>query len=242
MKMSKTGFIISAIVLAGGSLSLDSVYSQTAPEMLLPLIEGNQYVLKEYDRKNDLKSSKRLKIGKIREGDQNIEIEIIVYNYDENATLLDSARTRLACSNSSEKMTMSLLAFLGKSGGGLLKLDITSKDDLFPVDLSKNEKLKDIRMEVKVKKGVFSFLGAKSKITIRKRKLTLMDSIESGGEKVKRYKLTSKLLIQAYVLRIKIKSIFYTVEETVDLKYGLVQQVARELRGGYFDLQLVDKK
>lgn len=139
-------------------------------------------------------------------------------------------------------MAMSLLAFLGNSGDGVLKLDITSNDELFPADLSKNKKLKDLRVEVKVEEGVFTFFGAKSKITLRNRKLTLMDSNESNGEKVKQYKLTSKLLIQAYALGINIKNIVFNVEETVDLNTGLISQVARQVRGGYFDLKLIDNE
>lgn len=215
-------------------------FSQTESNMLLPLIAGNQYELKHYDKKGRLESNRKLKIGKIQEKDQAIEVKIVAYNYNENPTPQDSVRTRLACGNSAEKMTMSLLAFLGNSGDGKLKLTITSREELFPADLSKNKKLRAVRMEVKFEEGVFSIFGAKSKITLRNRKLNLIKSEEPGNENVRWYKITSKLLIQAYALGINIKNFVYNVEEIVDLNKGLVSQVVREADGSYFELKLIE--
>lgn len=240
--MNKTQFDILRILLFLVLLSPLAGYAQTRSNMLLRLIEGNQYQLNDYDRQGNLQSSKMLTIGTIEKGDQEIEVEIVVYNYDDKSVLQDTVRTQLACSNAAENMAMSLLAFLGNSGDGVLKLDINPNDELFPADLSKNKKLKDIRMEIKVEQGVFSLFGAKSKITIRNRKLTLIDSNESNSEKAQQYKLTSKLLIRAYALGINIKNIVFNVEETVDLSRGLIRQVARQARGGYFDLKLIDSK
>jgi hypothetical protein len=240
--VNKTQFDVLRILLFLVLLSPLAGYAQTRSNMLLRLIEGNRYQLKDYDRKGALESSKKLEIGKIQKGDREIEVEIVVYNYDENSILQDTVRTRLACSNAAESMAMSLLAFLENSGDGVLKLGITSNDELFPADLSRNKKLKDIQMEVTVEKGVFSLFGAKSKITIRNRKLTLLDANESKGEKAQQYKLTSKMLIRAYALGINIKNIVFNVEETVDLNTGLIRQVARQARGGSFDLKLIDSE
>jgi hypothetical protein len=208
--------------------------------MLLPLIEGNRYELKKYDKKGSLESYKILRIGKIQKDNQDFRVEIIAYNYNDKVTPQDSVRTRLECSNSAENMVMSILAFLANSGDGRVKLEITSNEELFPSELSKNKKLKDVYMEIKVEEGVLSFFGAKSKIAIRNRKLNLMNPPDLESKKAERYRLTSKLLIKVYALGITFKNIVYNVEEVVDIDKGLVSQVLKQSNGSYFDVKLID--
>lgn len=206
--------------------------------MLLTLIEGNRYELNEYDRKGRLESHKELEIGRVVRENEESKLKIITYNYDENSVLKDSVQTTLVCSNSAENMVMNVLAFLGKSSGGRIRLTVTSHEELFPTQLAESKKLKNVHMEIKVEEGVFSFFGAKSRLLLKNRKLTILRPAGSEDTDITGYKLSSKLWIKASVLGLNIKQSVYTVEETVELDRGLVSQEIKQTNGSYFDLRL----
>jgi hypothetical protein len=238
MKIIQSKVIAIFLFLVFGSALI--VHSQSNLNMLLPLIEGNQYELKKYDKKGRLESYKIIKISKIRRDNQEFELEIITYNYNKESTLKDSVQTRLECGKSAENMVMSVLAFLGNSGDGNVRLEITSDEELFPTELSKDMNLKDVRMNIKVQQGALSFFGAKTKIAIRNRKLTMIDSPDVPEGEANGYNLTGKMLIKAYMLGINLKSAIYDIKEVVEIDKGLVRQVIKQANGSYFDLRLIN--
>ncbi len=208
--------------------------SEKERSMLMPLIEGNRYELRSFDRKGQLESNKAVSIGEIVRQDTDLKLDILTYSLTDTAQPVDTVRTTLTCSQSAERMAMSVLAFLGDPGGGRLRLVVVSKEPLFPSELKNDGKLNSVRMEVKVEEGVFSFFGAGSELLFKDRRLRLV----RDGDAVTGYRLTSKLLVRASMLGIRLKQNAYVVEETVDFKRGLVEQNIKKAGGGTIELTL----
>ncbi len=212
--------------------------AQDTQEMPLFLIEGSRYARQSFDVNGDLERSQRLEISRLSRREESLEVQVTLYGSEENGQTPDTVRTTIQCRIREANMVMNVLSLILPEGRRV-SVRVTGGEVLYPFRPPVPDTLEDVTLEVRVKQGIVGFLGGKSRMHFRNRRLQPSTFSSVPEEKVY-YTITEDLHVNFYALGIKVRERSYRVEETIQPDLGLVRHVLRAPDGSYVLLERFD--
>lgn len=194
-------------------------------EMLIEQIAGKKIVRKNFDKNGKPQGMQIFLTGELKRDRETYSIEVVVELYDENNQLDEKYTTTYQCNPGEFDVLLNVFPF-ADPGDEKIRVEVTSEDFKQLYEL-RNSKLNDIHLTMRVESGVLSFFGSKSLVTIKNRQ-----SKKENGK----ITISSAAVVEAYVMGIKIKTINYTVEETLTENSVLQRQKFMEEDGVYFTM------
>ena len=211
--MRKPGFILLFILF---SISMNG---QT--EMLIGQISGRFVIRENFDEKGAFLNKQTFDAGKIIEKNRYFEIEVITELFDKDKKSTDKYTTTYRCKPNEASVLVMAFPFSNPKSKET-EINTTSANFKELYDL---ENLEDIELEMSFDSGLLNFFGSKSSIKIYDRKL------ESNKTNI-----NSKINIKAYAWGIRIKQLYYTVNEKLNGNGLLTFQKFTEEDNSYFTM------
>lgn len=208
-----------------------TVYGQ-GKEMFIEQIAGKKIVRENFDKNGDLQGKQIFLIGKLIQDAGIYKVNVVTELYNKSGELDEKYSTTYKCSPKDFDVLLNVFPFTDPSDEKI-KVDVTSEDFQQLYELDKGEELKDIHLKMSIESGVLSFFGSKTQVTIKNR-----------TRKTENAKITisSKAVVEAYMMGIKIKTINYSVEENLTKDLVLQYQKFTEDDGAYFTMKYDDQK
>lgn len=195
-------------------------------EMLIEQIAGKKVIRENFDKNGDLQGKQLFIIGELKREGETYRVHVVVELYDENGQLDEKYTTSYRCNPNQFDVLLNVFPF-ADPGDEKIKVDVTSEDFKQLYDLQSDSELKDIHLKMSIESGVLSFFGTKTQVTIKDRKR----KTENG-----KITISSKAVVEAYMMGIKIKTINYSVEEDLTKDLLLQYQKFMEDDGAYFTM------
>lgn len=207
-----------------------TVYGQ-GKEMFIEQIAGKKIVRENFDKNGDLQGKQIFLIGKLIQDAGIYKVDVVTELYNKSGELDEKYSTTYKCSPKDFDVLLNVFPFTDPNDKKI-KVDVTSKDFKQLYEIGNDEDLKDIHLKMRVESGLLSFFGSKSLITIKDRERKLVNTSII---------INSKVVIVAYMMGIKIKTIKYRIEEYLTGNFILQHQKFTEDDGAYFTMEYEDK-
>ncbi len=202
-----------------------TVYGQ-GKEMFIEQIAGKKIVRENFDKNGDLQGKQIFLIGKLIQEAGIYKVDVVTELYDRSGELDEKYSTTYKCSPKDFDVLLNVFPFTDPNDKKI-KVDVTSKDFKQLYEIGNEEDLKDLHLKMSVESGLLSFFGSKSLITIKDRKKGLVNTSIT---------INSKVVIVAYMMGIKIKTINYSIEEYLTENFILQRQIFTGDSGAYFTM------
>lgn len=200
-------------------------------EMFIEQIAGKKIVREDFNRNGGQQGKQVFSIGELEQKNNIYEVAVVVELYDIENKLEKKYTTSYKCNPNEFDVLVNVFPF-SDPNDAKIKVDVTSKDFQRLYDLNGQKKLKDIHLKMSVESGVLNFFGSKNLITFTDRE----KKIENGEMKV-----SSTVIMEAYLMGLRIKTIKYSVEEYLTLEFVLKQQTFKDKNGSYFTMNYTTK-
>jgi hypothetical protein len=209
--------------------------AQQSREMLLFEIDGNQYKKCNYNDKDELQSYEKLIVGSIEEQSDLYRLPVELFSYNDEGELQDSTKTIYTCRPEEQKVLLNVFPFTDYGKGSEIKVNLLDTKAFYPTAPEPGWEMEPIEFALNIDKGLVGFLGGKSKITIKDRRVVSNDTLRAG-----QYQINSEVDISVYVLGIKMKGFGYHVIEIVEKGRGIIwQKFNSKDDGSYFVIRLI---
>tara|TARA_R110001592_G_scaffold64751_9_gene198916 strand:+ start:3050 stop:3676 length:627 start_codon:yes stop_codon:yes gene_type:complete len=195
-------------------------------EMLIEQIAGKKIVRENFNKNGDLQGKQLFIIGELIQEGETYKVEVVTELYDANGELDEKYTTSYKCNPNQFNVLLNVFPFADPQDKKI-KVDVTSEDFKQLYDLQSGSELKDIHLKMSVESGVLSFFGSKSLVTIKNREKEVVN------ESVK---ISSEAVIRVFLLGLRIKTITYSVQESMTEKFVLQHQKFIEEDGAYFTM------
>ncbi len=215
------------------SIYANSGSAQIDKSMLIYQIAGNNYERKNYDKDGNLKSYQTINVGEITKNEDDIIAKLTVNTFDDKNILKGASQTTIICNPISQELIMGVFPFAGGASNKSLKLEMSKSNRLYPIEEISSNTLNDIEFQLKFKGGAAGFFGTRSKISLKER------SINKSKNGI--ISITGKMMVQVFIIGIKIKTIKYEYTEDLISGVGIVKQFVAEDNGTYFTTELITK-
>ncbi len=200
-------------------------------EMLIEQIAGKKIVRKNFDKNGDIQGKQIFIIGELKQKGDTYKLDVVTELYDEDGQLDEKYTTTYQCNPDEFDVLLNVFPFADPEDEKV-KVDVTSEDFNQLYNLQNGGELKDIHLKMTIESGVLGFFGSKSLVTLKNRKKKVVNQS---------VKINSKVVIDAYMMGFKIKTINYSVEEYLTEKFVLQRQKFTEDDGAYFTMEYGDK-
>lgn len=207
-----------------------TVYGQ-GKEMFIEQIAGKKIVRENFDKNGNLQGKQLFIIGELQREGETYKVDVVTELYNKSGELDEKYSTTYKCSPKDFDVLLNVFPFTDPSDEKI-KVDVTSEDFQQLYELDKGEELKDIHLKMSIESGVLSFFGSKTQVTIKNR----TRKTENG-----KITISSKAVVEAYMMGIKIKTINYSVEENLTKDLVLQYQKFSGDDGAYFTMQYDDQ-
>jgi hypothetical protein len=113
-----------------------------------------------------------------------------------------------------------------------VSLDIDGPLALYPKGVEQGRSLRNVKLKLKVKlrKGVLSLLGTRTKIDVTRRRAEPVEADRARADS-RRYRITSQIRARLFVLGLPVKKVSFDSEECVDPAVGLIRHELRSRNG-----------
>jgi hypothetical protein len=162
-------------------------------------------------------------------------LPVEIYSYNAEGQLKDSTRTIYTCRPEEQSVLLNVFPFTDYGKGSQIKVNVNDEKAFYPVNPETDWEMKSIEFALNIDKGLVGFLGGKSKITIKDRKVVSNDTLQAG-----QYQINSEVDLGVYVLGIKMKGFGYRVVEIIEMNRGIIwQKFTSKDDGSYFVIRLI---
>jgi len=200
------------------------LYAQNT-DMFIEQISGKTIVREDFERGGKLTGKQVFTAGNTKRAGKDLVININTRLYDEEQKLKSTYTTAYRCSPGESSVLVSVFAVNPSSK----KVSVAVKSGDFKklYALDPGSMVRSLSLTMYIETGLLNFLGSKNTVNITNREL----SRESGG-----WKISERILIKAYLLGIRIKSLDYAVSEHLSERGLLENQQFTQSNGDYFTI------
>ena len=171
-------------------------------EMFIEQIAGKNITRENFESSGKLTGKQVFIAEKMEQEGGAYFVKIKTNIYDEAQKLESTYSTTYRCRPEESNVLLSVFTISPKKQK--ISVSVKSGDFKKLYDLNPNDVLRSLSFTMYIETGILNFLGSKNKIDISDRSLAK----ENSG-----WKITEKITIRAYLLRIRIKTIKYKVTE-----------------------------
>ena len=218
--MKSKYFILTCSLL----ISAFSLWGQNK-EMLIEQIAGKTIIRESFGSDGKLVGKQELIAEKLVRSGNDFIVNINTKIYDDALKLKSTYTTSYKCKPGESDVLLSVFAVNPKDQK--ISVSVNSGDFKKLYDLNPNEMLSSLKLTMYIETGILNFLGSKNKIEITNRQLTKENDT---------WKISEKIIIKAYLMGIRIKTITYDVTEYLTIKGQLEKQNFKETNGDYFTI------
>lgn len=193
-------------------------------KMLIQQIAGKQIVRENFDRNGKLKDKQHFVIGELKQQGQVYQVEVITELYNQEGEPGKKYTTTYTCKPNEPDVLLNVFPFTNPKKEKI-KVAVNSGD--FKELYNLND-LKEMRLELTFESGLLNFFGSRNNIRIYNRNLT-----GNSGSNI----INSSLKMEAYVLGLKVKTIYYQLRETLNEAGTLTYQEFQSQNGSYFTMR-----
>lgn len=199
----------------------DSAYAQN--DMLIEQIAGKTVLRENFDKDGELVGKQIFRIGTIEKSSDSYSVELTSELYNKEGSIVEKYKTYYRCKpGESSVIVMVFPLFSPKSKKIGIKTQSPDYKGIYDLD-----NLKDIHLKLSFDSGILNFFGSKNDIKIFNRKMVTDSNTKT---------LNSQVVIEAYLLGVKMKTIRYKVTEIFDKNSNLISQEFRSKDGSYFTM------
>lgn len=108
--------------------------------------------------------------------------------------------------------------------------DVDGPLALYPKGVEQGRSLSNVKLKIKLTKGVLSLLGTRTKIDVTSRRAEPVGS-DRAREDSRLYRITSQIRARVFVLGVPVKKVRFDSEECVDPAVGLIRHEMRSRDG-----------
>lgn len=197
--------------------------AQAQSTMLVEQLSSRTIERLNYDKDGKFLNRQLFEAGQLKDVNGLYELKVVARFFNRQDSLTATYTTMYRCKPETSSVMIMAFPF---SNPKSKETEINSKSSNFK-ELYDLEHLQDIEIELTYDSGMLNFLGSKSNIMISDRKLH-----PEGNRKI----LESTISIKTYALGIRVKSLNYSVSETLTGKNSLVRQQFTEEDGSHFTI------
>ena len=194
-------------------------------DMFIEQISGKTIVREDFERGGKLTGKQVFTAENTKRAGKDLVVNINTRLYDEEQKLKSTYTTAYRCSPGESSVLLSVFAVNPSSK----KVSVAVKSGDFKklYALDPGSMVRSLSLTMYIETGLLNFLGSKNTVSITNRSL----GRESGG-----WKITERILIKAYLLGIRIKSLDYAVSERLSERGLLENQRFTQSNGDYFTI------
>ena len=194
-------------------------------EMFIEQISGKTVTREDFQRGGKLTGKQVFTAENMKRTGKDLVVNVNTQLYDENQKLESTYTTAYRCSPGESSVLLSVFAVNPSSK----KVSVAVKSGDFKklYALDPGTMVRSLSLTMYIETGLLNFLGSKNTVNITNRAL----SKESGG-----WKISERILIKAYLLGIRIKSLDYAVSEHLSERGLLENQRFTQSNGDYFTI------
>lgn len=200
------------------------LYAQNT-DMFIEQISGKTIVREDFERGGKLTGKQVFTAGNTKRAGKDLVIDINTRLYDEDQKPKSTYTTSYRCSPGESSVLVSVFAVNPSSKKVSVAVKSGDFKKLYALDPS--SMVRSLSLTMYIETGLLNFLGSKNTVNITNRSL----SQESGG-----WKISERILIKAYLLGIRIKSLDYAVSERLSERGLLENQRFTQSNGDYFTI------
>lgn len=193
--------------------------------MFIEQIAGKNIIRESFDDKGKLIGRQEFFAQNLKQTDKSFLVNINTKIYDDALKLKSTYTTAYRCKPGESDVLLSVFTINPKKQK--ISVSVSSGEFKKLYDLNSDEMLNSLKLTMYVETGILNFLGSKNKIGILNRKLIKENSY---------WKITEQIIIKAYLIGIRIKTITYNVTEYLTTYGVLEKQVFKQSNGGYFTI------
>lgn len=196
-------------------------------EMLLRELAGHRYERISYDPRGSAEGRILIEVGELRRVDSAVEVPVTVTPYSDDGAPQESNETVWRCRQGQEHMIMPVL-FLSEDSGAEVGLEVEG-DAIFYPEFPPPRELPDLRLDIGIRKGFVSFLGGRTVVFLKDRRVRTSDEASPESH----YTVFSNVDVKVFVVGIRVKHLRFNSEVVVQSGKGLVHQTLTAADGSY---------
>jgi hypothetical protein len=196
---------------------------------LLFKVQGNAYERRVYDASGELTGRQLITFDRLRFQDDDCQLPLTLRLFG-GVDLSEAGEQydvdiRVECAE--PHLIASVLALAADSDSQSLEIKIVGEGETYPVTPRDGQRLADVNLILKLRKGWLSLLGTKTemKITDRRVEIPAEELTSSGGPRS--YEIHSCLDLRLYILGLRWKHRSYTARQVILEDQGLVEETLR---------------
>ena len=193
--------------------------------MLIEQIAGKTITRENFESSGKLTGKQVFIAEKMEQAGGDYFVKIKTNIYDEAEKFESTYSTTYQCRTEESNVLLTVFTISPKKQK--ISVSVKSGDFKKLYDLNPNDMLRSLSLTMYVETGILNFLGSKNKVSIINRTLTKENSY---------WMITEKIIIKAYILGIRIKTITYNVIEYLTTSGLLEKQIFKESNGDYFTI------
>lgn len=215
-------------IAVGALLTTIPIAAQPPGEdMLLREVAGHRYERTSYDPRGAAVGRMLIEVGELSRTDSAVEVPVTVTPYSDEGEPKESNETVWRCRQGQEHMIMPVL-FLSEDSGAEVGLEVEG-DAIFYPEFPPPRELPDLRLDIDIRKGFVSFLGGRTVVFLKDRRVRTSDE----GSPESQYTVFSKVDVKVFVLGIRVKHLRFDSEVVLQSGRGLVRQTLTAADGSY---------
>ncbi len=221
--------------------ALASGHGTDARRTLMAAMQGTRYERRAYDRAGRFSGRQILEVGRVEDDPQepgSVILTMDVQSYDDEGRLKSKGQVEWRCAPASLGMVMSLSIFSGEARKLKVRLEAQGEPIMYPSTPRREEKLEDIAIDLKVKKGILPLLGVRTAVLFANRRIQMIASPQNG-KTPRQYRITGDLVFKSYALGIRFNTKELRSEELIDERKGLIEQVLRAEDGSSWIMKYI---
>jgi len=215
-------------ITVGALLTPTPITAQPPGEgMLLREVAGHRYERTSYDPRGVAEGRILIEVGELSRTDSAVEVPVTVTPYSDEGEAKESNETIWRCRLGQEHMIMPVL-FLSEDSGAEVGLEVEG-DAIFYPEFPPPRELQELRLDIDIRKGFVSFLGGRTVVFLKDRRVRTPDEASPESQ----YTVFSKVDVQVFVLGIRVKRLRFDSEVVLQSGKGLVRQTLTAADGSY---------
>jgi hypothetical protein len=236
---------VAMLLAMGGLLWAVGAFAQLplAPERtgLLFKVQGNHYERRVYDLEGELIGRQLIAFDLMRfqDGECRLPVVLEVFEGADYSQIREEYQIGIQVECAEPHLIASLLVYKGDPNAQNLEIRIIGDGETYPSEPEDDQRLADVHLVFRLRKGFLSLLGTKTEMQIADRRVRIpTDGVTSSGAPT-RYEILSSLEVRLYILGVPWKRERYTARQVVEQNLGLVEETLRRDDGTVSEVKLL---
>jgi hypothetical protein len=227
-----TAAILATAWLAGPPLCAAPQTNPAGGKPLVELLAGHVYDRRVYTANGHITGRQILQFGTLEpQPNGKVQVPVVIEGFDAAGRRTSIYRLRLTCRPQATAMVMNFVS-MPHAGTSRLAFQVSGSPLTYPIHSAAGTILPDAVFDIRIRSGLFSLLGARTRVRMSDRIVEDGDPRAPGS-----YRIESDIRATVYVIGLPLVHRYFESVETVLPGEGPIRQRMKFLDGGYAVIQ-----